>query len=385
MSSAANESDISSCVGEPRVEDWFYCDSQGAIRFDNFFYSVVAVFQVITLEGWTDIMYTVDDATEFSVAWMFFVAIVLFVGMFVIQLLLAVITKAYSDEAQKERETNRAARQAQELEDLVSEVRDRLSEKNLLDDMDEAFKMFDLDSDGFIVVSEVRSSLTQLLGRSISRRTAARFVGLVDSDSDGKVSPDEFMVKIGARVEPPERGRLDTIKQSCQRSDSQQARFAGVRRVMEADAMSLLVLGLIAVNTVLLAMEYHDEELCDEWSRSMLARDEQSLEHMAEADLAYLEMVRTKSGLHHHTAGTPEPEPEPPKRGVACIRRMRSPNSRGMARSEARSAPPPAAAHTRLRRLHAHTRTHTRARVHASACAHARAQTCTRTRASTHK
>ena len=264
MSSAANESDISSCVGEPRVEDWFYCDSQGAIRFDNFFYSVVAVFQVITLEGWTDIMYTVDDATEFSVAWMFFVAIVLFVGMFVIQLLLAVITKAYSDEAQKERETNRAVRQAQELEDLVSEVRDRLSEKNLLDDMDEAFKIFDLDSDGFIVVSEVRSSLTQLLGRSISRRTAARFVGLVDSDGDGKVSPDEFMVKIGARVEPPERGRLDTIKQSCQRSDSQQARFAGVRRVMEADAMSLLVLGLIAVNTVLLAMEYHDEELCDE-------------------------------------------------------------------------------------------------------------------------
>ena len=36
---------------------------------------------------------------------------------------------------------------------------------------------------------------------------------------------------------------------------------------------------------------------------SMLARDEQSLEHLAEADLAYLEMVRTKAGLHHNTAG----------------------------------------------------------------------------------
>jgi len=40
-----------------------------------------------------------------------------------------------------------------------------------------------------------------------------------------------------------------------------------------------------------------------EWSKSMLARDEQSLEHLAEADLAYLEMVRTKAGLHHQTAG----------------------------------------------------------------------------------
>ena len=40
-----------------------------------------------------------------------------------------------------------------------------------------------------------------------------------------------------------------------------------------------------------------------EWSKKMLARDEESLEHLAEADLAYLEMVRTKAGLHHQTAG----------------------------------------------------------------------------------
>ena len=35
----------------------------------------------------------------------------------------------------------------------------------------------------------------------------------------------------------------------------------------------------------------------------MLARGEQSLEHLAEADLAYLAMVRTKVSLHHQTAG----------------------------------------------------------------------------------
>ncbi|KAL1519472.1 hypothetical protein AB1Y20_022991 [Prymnesium parvum] len=35
----------------------------------------------------------------------------------------------------------------------------------------------------------------------------------------------------------------------------------------------------------------------------LLARDEQSLEHLAEADLAYLEMVRTKSDMHHPMAG----------------------------------------------------------------------------------
>lgn len=38
-------------------------------------------------------------------------------------------------------------------------------------------------------------------------------------------------------------------------------------------------------------------------SCDLLARDEQSLENLAEADLAYLEMVRTKSDLHHPPAG----------------------------------------------------------------------------------
>ena len=44
------------------------------------------------------------------------------------------------------------------------------------------------------------------------------------------------------------------------------------------------------------------EEL-SEWSKNMLEHDEQSLENLAEADLAYLDMVRTKAGLHHQTAG----------------------------------------------------------------------------------
>lgn len=39
------------------------------------------------------------------------------------------------------------------------------------------------------------------------------------------------------------------------------------------------------------------------WTRTMLAGDEQSLDHLAEADLAYLEMVRTKAGFHLQSAG----------------------------------------------------------------------------------
>uniref|UniRef100_A0A4W5JEZ6 Ion transport domain-containing protein n=1 Tax=Hucho hucho TaxID=62062 RepID=A0A4W5JEZ6_9TELE len=38
---------------------------KGAINFDNIGYAWIAIFQVITLEGWVDIMYYVMDAHSF--------------------------------------------------------------------------------------------------------------------------------------------------------------------------------------------------------------------------------------------------------------------------------------------------------------------------------
>ncbi|MEQ2182075.1 Voltage-dependent T-type calcium channel subunit alpha-1G [Xenoophorus captivus] len=38
---------------------------KGAVNFDNIGYAWIAIFQVITLEGWVDIMYYVMDAHSF--------------------------------------------------------------------------------------------------------------------------------------------------------------------------------------------------------------------------------------------------------------------------------------------------------------------------------
>ncbi len=38
---------------------------QGAITFDNILLAWVAIFQVISLEGWADIMYIVQDSHSF--------------------------------------------------------------------------------------------------------------------------------------------------------------------------------------------------------------------------------------------------------------------------------------------------------------------------------
>ena len=268
LSSEMNESAVFECIGSSRLEEWFLCDSCGAISFDNFLWTMVAVFQVITLEGWTSIMYAVDDASDFSMAPAFFVSVVMFAGLFVMQLLLAVITKAYSDESKRERQTERDASHARQMEALRTEVRDCLYKALPLDgdiDLKAAFAMFDLNSDGFIQSSEMKSGLEKLLGRQLATKVAARFIDTLGIDSEGLISLDEFTAKLGVRVEAAGPTLWERAVNRCQRADSLQQNcvLSAVDKMMRSNAISMFVLVLIAANTVLLAMEYHDDSLCD--------------------------------------------------------------------------------------------------------------------------
>ena len=48
---------------------------QGSVSFDNIGFAWVAIFLVISLEGWTDIMYYVQDAHSFW-NWIYFVLLI---------------------------------------------------------------------------------------------------------------------------------------------------------------------------------------------------------------------------------------------------------------------------------------------------------------------
>ncbi|KAL4505974.1 hypothetical protein ABPG72_013735 [Tetrahymena utriculariae] len=64
--------------------------------FDNIFYSFLMVFQIITMEGWTQIMYQLFDA--FSMFTVIYFVLLIFIGsFFLINLTLAVIKAKFSD------------------------------------------------------------------------------------------------------------------------------------------------------------------------------------------------------------------------------------------------------------------------------------------------
>uniref|UniRef100_A0A915MCL9 Ion transport domain-containing protein n=4 Tax=Meloidogyne TaxID=189290 RepID=A0A915MCL9_MELJA len=92
-----NEKNNDSCI------NWnnYYSKCQGSVSFDNIGFAWVAIFLVISLEGWTDIMYYVQDAHSFW-NWIYFVLLIVIGAFF---MCLVVIATQFAET--KRRETQR--------------------------------------------------------------------------------------------------------------------------------------------------------------------------------------------------------------------------------------------------------------------------------------
>ncbi|KAG0411343.1 hypothetical protein HPB47_011525, partial [Ixodes persulcatus] len=82
---------------------------QGSISFDNIGLAWVAIFLVISLEGWSDIMYYVQDAHSFW-DWIYFVLLIVIGSFFMINLCLVVIATQFSETKKREMERMRMER-----------------------------------------------------------------------------------------------------------------------------------------------------------------------------------------------------------------------------------------------------------------------------------
>jgi len=68
----------------------------GVTNFDNILYAFINIFQVMTQQGWTDVMYALQSSLSFQV-WIYFVVLNFIGPYFVIQLFLVVISKKYAE------------------------------------------------------------------------------------------------------------------------------------------------------------------------------------------------------------------------------------------------------------------------------------------------
>ena len=80
----------------------------GTFNFDNILWSMLNIFQIITLEGWTSMMYIIRDAEDSKMFDIFFLMCVLFGSYFVLNLMIAVqftyLGDAFDEEDRRQKE-----------------------------------------------------------------------------------------------------------------------------------------------------------------------------------------------------------------------------------------------------------------------------------------
>ncbi|KAL2103740.1 hypothetical protein ACEWY4_000608 [Coilia grayii] len=94
----------------------------GITNFDNIFFAMLTVFQCITMEGWTDVLYWMNDAIGIEMPWVYFVSLVIFGSFFIINLVLGVLSGEFSKEREKavaRGELQKAQEKKQMEEDMV--------------------------------------------------------------------------------------------------------------------------------------------------------------------------------------------------------------------------------------------------------------------------
>ncbi|XP_077969234.1 voltage-dependent P/Q-type calcium channel subunit alpha-1A-like isoform X2 [Styela clava] len=95
------------CPNGTYCAEWDMGPYYGITTFDNIVFSMMTVFQCITMEGWTDILYFADDAGGHQLNWAFFIMLVIIGSFFMLNLVLGVLSGEFAKE--RERVENRRA------------------------------------------------------------------------------------------------------------------------------------------------------------------------------------------------------------------------------------------------------------------------------------
>ncbi|XP_074861978.1 voltage-dependent L-type calcium channel subunit alpha-1C isoform X12 [Carettochelys insculpta] len=107
----------------------------GITNFDNFAFAMLTVFQCITMEGWTDVLYWMQDAMGFELPWVYFVSLVIFGSFFVLNLVLGVLSGEFSKEREKAKARGdfQKLREKQQLEEDLKGYLDWITQAEDID------------------------------------------------------------------------------------------------------------------------------------------------------------------------------------------------------------------------------------------------------------
>ncbi|XP_039761226.1 muscle calcium channel subunit alpha-1-like isoform X8 [Pararge aegeria] len=202
----------------------------GITNFDNFGLSMLTVFQCITLEGWTDVMYNIQDAMGNSWEWIYFVSMVILGAFFVMNLILGVLSGEFSKEREKAKNRGdfQKLREKQQLEEDLKGYLDWITQAEYLEPL----------ADQHDTVDQKRDYGIEFLNQTQNEHDSTDHLG-IDAPEQQKVSIGKIWKKDFDKVNR-------RMKRAC-------------RRAVKSQTFYWLIIVLVFLNTVVLASEHYHQ------------------------------------------------------------------------------------------------------------------------------
>ncbi|XP_055077476.1 voltage-dependent R-type calcium channel subunit alpha-1E isoform X1 [Periophthalmus magnuspinnatus] len=219
--------------------------NDGITQFDNILFAVLTVFQCITMEGWTAVLYNTDDALGPSWNWLYFIPLIIIGSFFVLNLVLGVLSGEFAKE--RERVENRRAfmklRRQQQIERELNGYRawiDRAEE---------------------VMLAEENKNPGPSALDVLKRATTIKKRGM-DIGHHGQMG-DEQYGDMSSMTLPVTRGSIRSSKRGPAAYFRRKERLLriSIRRIVKTHTFYWTVLGLVALNTLCVAIVHHNQPL----------------------------------------------------------------------------------------------------------------------------
>ncbi|XP_071332271.1 dihydropyridine-sensitive L-type skeletal muscle calcium channel subunit alpha-1-like isoform X2 [Trachinotus anak] len=109
--------------------------NNGITHFDNIGFAMLTVYQCITMEGWTKVLYWINDAIGNEWPWLYFVPLILLGSFFVLNLVLGVLSGEFTKEREKARSRGefQKLRERQQLDEDLHGYMEWITHAEVLD------------------------------------------------------------------------------------------------------------------------------------------------------------------------------------------------------------------------------------------------------------
>uniref|UniRef100_A0A8C6F9D7 Voltage-dependent N-type calcium channel subunit alpha n=1 Tax=Monodon monoceros TaxID=40151 RepID=A0A8C6F9D7_MONMO len=229
------------CEGDTECREYWPGPNFGITNFDNILFAVLTVFQCITMEGWTDILYNTNDAAGNTWNWLYFLPLIVIGSFFMLNLVLGVLSGEFAKE--RERVENRRA--------FLKLRRQQQIERELNGYLEWIFKAGYLEA-------RTHAAPSHPLFKAVLKRAATK-----KSRNDlihAEEGEDRFadLCAVGSPFARASLKSGKTESSSYFRRKEKMFRFF-IRRLVKAQSFYWVVLCVVALNTLCVAMVHYNQ------------------------------------------------------------------------------------------------------------------------------